>query len=184
MTGRAARVVLAAAALIMAGCGDGDGDGSPVVPTIDGSIDGPVEANAVVDRIVDGDTIDVLVDGREERVRLTGIDTPEIAHDASGSRPAQVAECFGDEATAFVTALLPIGTPVRLERDVVGRDDYGRLLAYVYRADDGVFVNYEIVRQGYAQPLTIPPNVTHTDLFVEAARRAEADDVGLWAACT
>ncbi len=66
---------------------------------------------------------------------------------------------------------------------MVGRDDYGRLLAYVFRADDGIFVNYEIVRQGFAQPLTIPPNVTHSELFVEAARRAEADDVGLWTGC-
>jgi micrococcal nuclease len=176
------RWLVVAGLLGLVGCG---GDSAPDGPADDASPTGTgtgVEPNAVVDWIVDGDTIDVIVDGREERVRLTGIDTPEVAHAASGTRPAQVAECFGDEATAFVTQLVPVGTEVRLERDVVGRDDYGRLLAYVYRAD-GVFVNYEIVRQGYAQPLTIPPNVTHSDLFVEAARRAEADDVGLWAAC-
>jgi micrococcal nuclease len=144
---------------------------------------GSTEANAVVDHIVDGDTIDVVIDGTEERVRLTGIDTPEVAHPASGSRPASVGECFGDQATAFTTSLLPVGTPVRLERDIVGRDDYGRVLAYVYRADDGIFVNYEIVRQGYAQPLTIPPNVTFSELMVEAARDAEANDAGLWSAC-
>ena len=101
----------------------------------------------------------------------------------AGSRPATVGECFGDEATAFTKSLLTVGTPVRLERDVVGRDDYGRLLAYVYRADDGIFVNYEIVRQGYAQPLTIPPNVTFSELMVQAAHDAEANDVGLWSAC-
>ena len=143
-----------------------------------------MEPNAVVEHVVDGDTIDVVVDGREERVRLTGIDTPEVARDASGDRPATVCECFGDEATAFVERLLPVGTPIRLERDVVGRDDYGRLLAYVYRAEDGIFVNYEIVRQGYAQPLTIPPNVTFSELMVAAARDAEADDAGLWSACS
>lgn len=154
------------------------GDATPTT-----SAPGAVEANAVVDHIVDGDTIDVIVDGREERVRLTGIDTPEIAHAASGNRPAQIAECFGDEATAFTAAFVPVGTPVRLERDVVGRDDYGRLLAYVYRASDGAFLNYEIVRQGYAQPLSIPPNVTHSELMVQAARDAEADDLGLWSAC-
>lgn len=142
-----------------------------------------VEANGEIEWVVDGDTVDVIVDGREERVRLTGIDTPELAHEASGDRPATDGECFGVEAHDFVRELLPVGTPVRLERDVVGRDDYGRLLAYVYRADDGIFVNYEIVRQGYAQPLTIPPNVTHADLFVEAAHRAEADDIGLWSGC-
>ena len=103
-----------------------------------------------------------VIDGREERVRLTGIDTPEVAQGACGTGPP-VGECFGDEATAFTESLLPVGTPVRLERDIVGRDDYGRMLAYVYRANDGIFVNYEIVRQGYAQPLTIPPNVTFAD---------------------
>ena len=54
----------------------------------------------------------------------------------------------------------------------------------MYRADDGIFVNYEIVRQGYAQPLTIPPNVTFSDLMVQAARDAERDDAGLWSACS
>ena len=167
--------------LLLVACGDESAVSSPTVtvpPT-----PSAVEANATVDYIVDGDTIDVIIDGNEERVRLTGIDTPEVAHDASGTRPATLGECFGDEATEFTASLLPVGTPVRLERDVVGRDDYGRLLAYVYRANDGIFVNYEIVRQGYAQPLTIPPNVTFSDLMVQAARDAEADDAGLWSAC-
>jgi micrococcal nuclease len=139
-----------------------------------------VEANAAVELVVDGDTIDVLVDGSVERVRLTGIDTPERERRDTGAP----AECFAVEATNFTEALLPVGTPVRLERDIVGRDDYGRVLAYVYRAEDGIFVNYEIVRQGYAQPLTIPPNVTFAELMVDAARDAEADDVGLWSACS
>jgi micrococcal nuclease len=138
-----------------------------------------LEPNAVVDFVIDGDTIDVIIDGREERVRLTGIDTPEKAR-RDGSAPE---ECFAEAATDFAIELLPIGTPVQLVRDVVARDDFGRMLAYVYRADDGIFVNYEIVRQGYAQPLTIPPNVEFSELMVEAARNAEADNVGLWAAC-
>jgi len=144
---------------------------------------GSIVANATVASIVDGDTIHATVDGVDERVRLIGIDTPEVAHPASGDRPPQAAECFGDAATDFTASLIPVGTPIRLERDVVGRDDYGRLLAYVYRASDGVLVNYEIVRHGFAQPLTIPPNVAHSELFVGAARRAEQDDVGLWSAC-
>ena len=176
--GRSLRVAVAGLASIGAAACDGS---SASVTTLPAS--GAVEANAVVDHIVDGDTIDVIIDGTEERVRLTGIDTPEVAHAASGSRPATVGECFGDEATEFTARLLPVGTPVRLERDVVGRDDYGRVLAYVYRADDGIFVNYEIVRQGSAQPLTIPPNVTFSGLMVEAAREAEAADAGLWSAC-
>lgn len=144
---------------------------------------GAVAANATVEWVVDGDTLDVIVDGQQERVRMIGLDTPEVAHDGTPERPGNRAECFGDEAAAFTASLVPAGTPVRLERDVVSHDDYGRVLAYVYRAADGVFVNYELLRQGYAQPLTITPNVTHRDRFVDAARRAEADDAGLWAGC-
>lgn len=138
---------------------------------------GVVEANATVEYVVDGDTIDAIIDGREERIRLIGIDTPET------KRRDFPIECFGPEATAFTESLLPVGTPIRIERDTVNRDDFGRLLGYVYRADDGVFVNYESIRQGFATPLTIEPNDVHAPLFVEAARAAEADDVGLWSAC-
>ena len=137
---------------------------------------GELEANAIIDDVIDGDTVDVIITGREERVRLIGIDTPET------KKPNSPIECFGPEATAFTEALLPIGTPIYIERDVVNRDDFGRLLGYVYRADDGIFVNYEIMRQGFAQPLSIPPNDTFADLFADAARAAEADDAGLWAA--
>jgi micrococcal nuclease len=139
---------------------------------------GAVEANAKIAFIVDGDTVDVIIDGREERVRLIGIDTPET------KKPNVPIECFGPEASAFTESLLPPGTAVRIERDTVGRDDYGRLLGYIYRAEDGIFVNYEIVRQGFARPLTIAPNTTHRELFVTAARSADDDEVGLWAACS
>ena len=88
----------------------------------------PAGANAVVTAIVDGDTIDVDVGDREERVRLIGIDTPEIAHPAFGDRPPVEPECFGDEAQRYTGELLAVGSGVRLERDVVARDDYGRLL--------------------------------------------------------
>jgi micrococcal nuclease len=166
------------AVALLAGLAACDGS-TTVVPGPTVGQPGAVEANATVEHVVDGDTIDVLIDGTEERIRFTGIDTPETARLDTGTP----AECFGDEATAFTESLLPVGTPVRLERDVVGRDDYGRILAYVYRADDGIFVNYEIVRQGYARPLTIPPNETHAELMVGAARNAERDDIGLWSAC-
>jgi micrococcal nuclease len=147
-------------------------DAAPVPSYVDG-------ANATVEYVVDGDTIDVIVDGHEERVRFTGIDTPEAARRDTGA----AAECFADEATEFTRSLLPAGTPVRLERDTVGRDDYGRILAYVHRPSDGIFVNYEIIRQGYAQPLSIAPNTTYADLMVDAAQAAEADNVGLWSEC-
>jgi micrococcal nuclease len=76
----------------------------------------------VVERVVDGDTIDLRIGGHDERVRLIGIDTPEL-HTDSG-----VPECFAVEAARFTAGALPIGSEVRLERDIVGRDDYGRLL--------------------------------------------------------
>ncbi len=140
-------------------------------------VPGVLDANAVVEDVVDGDTIDAEIDGRTDRVRLIGIDTPET------KKPDTPVECFGPEATAFTESLLPVGTAIRIERDTVNRDDFGRLLGYVYRAEDGVFVNYESIRQGFATPLPIEPNTTYIELFVDAARSAESDDVGLWSAC-
>ncbi len=139
---------------------------------------GVLAANATVIYVTDGDTIGVKIDGVEERVRLIGIDTPET------KKPNTPIQCFGPEATAFTKSLLPEGTMLHVERDVEARDVYGRLLAYVYRSTDGMFVNMEIIGQGYARPLTIPPNVAHADEFVMAARNAEATNVGLWAGCS
>ncbi len=154
--------------LLVGGVGWLTGCGSHVAAT-DGA--------ATVVHVVDGDTIDVRIAGRTERVRLIGIDTPET------KKPNTPIQCYGPEASAHTAALLPIGTPVRIERDVVGRDDYGRLLGYVFRIDDDLFVNLEIVEQGFAQPLSIPPNTSFATAIADAARAAEQADVGLWAAC-
>ncbi len=150
------------------------GDGSTAAPTSTGAL----TANATVIYVTDGDTVGVEIDGVEERVRLIGIDTPET------KKPNTPVQCFGPEATAFTKSLLPEGTALYVERDVEARDVYGRLLAYIYRSADGMFVNMEIIGQGYARPLTIPPNVAHADEFVVAARNAEATNVGLWAGCS
>jgi micrococcal nuclease len=123
-----------------------------------------------VDRVVDGDTI--VVDG--ERVRLIGIDTPESV------KPGTPVECFAREASALMERLVG-GRRVRLERDVEERDRYGRLLAYVYR--DSLFVNAEMVRRGYAQVATFPPNVRHVDQFLRLQREARRNSRGLWGAC-
>jgi micrococcal nuclease len=133
---------------------------------------------ALVEGVVDGDTIDVAIGGRHERVRLLGIDTPEI-HVENGPP-----ECFGPEAAEHTTSLLPAGTEIRLERDVVGRDHYGRLLAHVYRISDGLLVNEELLRRGFARPLTIEPNHALAARYVAASVAAEADGLGLWRACT
>ena len=131
----------------------------------------------VVGWVIDGDTVDIEIAGADERVRLIGINTPET-HTVTG-----VPECFGAEAFTFTQSLLPVGTEVRLVRDVVGRDDYDRLLAYVFRRDDDLFVNDAIIGGGYARPLSIGPNTAYADRFVAAATAAEAADLGLWGAC-
>ncbi len=145
---------------------------------------GPLEANAVVRRTIDGDTLDVVLlrnDGTpsagSERIRLIGIDTPET------KRPDTPIECFGTKASAAIAALLPNTTPVRLERDVEERDRYGRVLAYVFRASDGLFVNHELVRTGFAASYPYPPNVTYADVFRDAANAARGAGVGLWGTC-
>jgi micrococcal nuclease len=114
-----------------------------------------VAVNAVVVRVVDGDTVVMKVGTKEERVRLIGIDTPETV---APDRPVQ---CYGPEASAHTKELLPAGTYVHLDRDVEARDDYGRLLAYVTRATDGLFVNVELAADGFADALSIPPNTAH-----------------------
>src|SRR4029453_3783355 len=98
----------------------------------------PPPANAVVVSVTDGDTIVVRVGGRDEHVRLIGIDTPETV------APTKPVMCFGGEASHETAALLAPETPVQLVRDVEARDDYGRLLAYVYRVPDGLFVNLHL----------------------------------------
>ncbi len=123
-------------------------------------------------RVVDGDTIRL----GDERVRLVGVDTPETR------RPGSPVECFGKQATAFTRRFVE-GRRVTLEYDVERRDRYGRLLAYVRRAADRAFLNAELVARGYAQVLTIPPNVRYAERFLALQRRAREQERGLWGAC-
>ena len=132
---------------------------------------------ATVMHDIDGDTIDVRLGGRTERVRLLGIDTPETKD------PRRPVQCFGKEASDHTAELLPKGTVVRLERDVEARDRYGRLLAYVFRAGDGLFVNLDLVSGGFASVYTFPPNVAHADELRAAAARARTAGAGLWGRC-
>jgi micrococcal nuclease len=90
-----------------------------------------------------------------------------------------VTECFGREASAFVERTVPLGSEVSYRLGVEERDRYGRALAYVWLRD-GRFLNRLLVARGYAQPLTVPPNVDHESEFVEAARRAREAGRGLW----
>ena len=156
-------VVLAAAAVAQRLTADG---GAPADP-----------AKAVVTKVVDGDTIHVSIGGHDETVRLIGINTPETVD------PRSPVECFGEEAHARTEELLPTGTEVRLVRDVEARDRYHRLLAYVYRVDDGLFVNLALAEDGFADILTYPPNVAHVADFTRAVRGARDAGRGLWTAC-
>jgi len=139
-------------------------------------------ADILVKRVVDGDTI-LLETG--ERVRLIGIDTPELHEsdklyrDASRTRQdISTIQKLGRRAYEFTRNLVE-GKRVSLEFDVEKRDRYKRLLAYVY-LKDGTFVNAEIVKQGYASLMTFPPNVKYADLFLKLYREARENRRGLW----
>lgn len=132
---------------------------------------------AIVTEILDGDTIRVDLGPNTETVRLLGVDTPE-KH--GGPRPA---ECHGDQATAFTESLVPVGTTVRLARDAESRDQYGRLLAYVFRDSDDLFVNHALVAFGHATATFYEPNTTFRRDFTRSALLAEATQQGFWSTC-
>jgi micrococcal nuclease len=162
----------AVAAAVALGADLGAGDAPFGAGGVRDAREGTAAREGRVTRVVDGDTIRL----GEERVRLIGVDTPETR------RPGTPVECFGRQATALTKRLVE-GRRVRLELDVEHRDRYGRLLAYVRRADDGLHVNAELVRRGYAQVMTVPPNVRHAERFLALQREARARGRGLWSAC-
>jgi micrococcal nuclease len=135
------------------------------------------DGKATVVRVIDGDTIVVRIGGREESTRILGIDTPET------HKPDTPVECFGPQASDQMAALLPAGTVVRLVRDVEARDRYGRLLAYVYRDSDGLFIDLTMVAEGFAGTLSIKPNLAHRGELEAAATAAQAARRGLWQTC-
>jgi micrococcal nuclease len=131
-------------------------------------------ATGRVERVVDGDTIVVRLDGRAERVRYIGVDTPESV------KPGERVQCFGKTAAAANRRLV-LGRDVRLEYDAEARDRYGRLLAYVWRGD--LLVNAELIRRGYGKPLEIAPNLAHAAELRRLASAARRGHRGLWSRC-
>ena len=127
-----------------------------------------------VKKITDGDTF-WIYNGTEkgEKIRLIGVDAPE-------SRKTFKKEVgyYGNEAKEYLTNLLK-GKRVKLEYDVTRSDQYGRTLAYVY-LEDGTFVNAELVKNGYAMVMTVPPNVKFADEFVKLQQEARENNRGLW----
>jgi micrococcal nuclease len=137
---------------------------------------------ATVTRVVDGDTIYVSIAGKDEPVRFIGVDTPETAHPTVGEEP------YGEEASAYTKRNLT-GRKVWLEFDVQERDKYGRLLAYVWldipKGDSEPDVrakmfNARLLLDGYAQTMTIPPNVKYAEMFLKLQREARDNHRGLW----
>ncbi len=128
--------------------------------------------NAKVTRVVDGDTIVVDFHGKEERVRLIGVDTPESVHPDKSKNVE-----FGKISSDFTKSKLE-GKEIKLEFDVQERDKYGRLLAYVYL--EGKMFNRSLLEEGYANIATFPPNVKYVKEFTEIERIARDEKVGLW----
>jgi micrococcal nuclease len=142
------------AALALAGCAEFESEPAP-------------QTTARVTKHTDGDTLWLSEIGK---VRLIGVDTPEVYGEV---------ECFGRKASGFVERTAPLGNEVRYRLGVDERDRYGRALAYVW-LHDGRFLNRLLVARGYAQPMTVPPNVEYEDVFVRAAALAREAGRGLW----
>ncbi|MBI2953205.1 MAG: thermonuclease family protein [Chloroflexi bacterium] len=121
--------------------------------------------------MIDGDTIEVEIEGRKYTVRYIGINTPETVD------PRRPVERYGKEASEKNKELVG-GKVVTLEKDVSETDRYGRLLRYVYV--DAIFVNAELVRLGYAQASSYPPDVRYQQLFQQMERQARENRRGLW----
>lgn len=132
----------------------------------------PDDPDIVVTHIVDGDTIDVTIDGDEQRIRLLNVDTPESVD------PRREPECLGNEATAFLADLLPIGSEVTLEYDQERQDRYGRDLAGVFIGD--VLVNAEIARAGMGAAVLFEPNDRFYDDVLAAQQTAQVEELGLF----
>lgn len=127
-----------------------------------------------VTRVVDGDTF--WADdgtGKGLKVRLIGVDAPEMH-----SNGKKLKGLYGEESTVYLTRLIG-GKKVRLEYDVSRHDQYGRTLAYVF-LDDGTFVNENLIRNGYAMVMTVPPNIKYAETFTDLAGKARKHKKGLW----
>ncbi|WP_339226030.1 thermonuclease family protein [Oceanobacillus sp. FSL K6-2867] len=132
---------------------------------------GVVLTSAFVNRVVDGDTIKVQIDGKEETVRLILVDTPETKHPQLGVQP------FGPEASAYTENALN-GKKIDLEKDVSDRDKYGRLLRYVWV--DGELFNQQLIEKGLARVAIYQPDVKYVDQFSEKQQKAQQEGIGIW----
>ena len=131
----------------------------------------PNTVEAEVVQVIDGDTIDVLLNGEKARVRYIGIDTPEVYPEY---------ECFGREAKKANQDLVT-GKLVILVSGQEDKDKYDRLLRYVYAGE--VFVNEELLKTGMAFAMPVPPNIKYAKDFYKLQKEAKAYGFGLWSTC-
>jgi micrococcal nuclease len=151
---------------LIVACSTNDKSQSPTVTP-----DGVPLITATVTNVVDGDTIDVMINNKEERVRLLLIDTPETKH------PSKPIQPFGPEAFEFTERIL-LGKKVGLEKDVSERDRFGRILAYVW-LDDHMH-NETLIEKGLARVATFPPDIKYVERFKEKQHEAQNKGVGIW----
>ena len=144
------------------------------------------QQTTTVVRITDGDTLKIDYKGQKESIRLIGIDTPESRVNKKTKKDAERSGqdietiiALGKRATAYVESLVKSGDTITIEFDVQQRDMYRRLLGYVYLSN-GKMLNEEILKAGYANVMTIPPNVKYEDKFFNAYQEASEGKRGLW----
>lgn len=142
--------------------------------------------NAKVLYVIDGDTLKIMYDGKKQSIRLIGIDAPESKKNSKAfkdsrrsSRDIDAIVTQGKIAKKYVKGLVKKGDSIKIEFDVEKRDKYRRLLGYVY-LHDGRMLNDVIIRNGYASPLTIPPNVKYRKKLLRSYRYAREHRLGLW----
>ena len=125
-----------------------------------------------VTRVIDGDTFECVIDGKTQKVRLIGVDTPESVHPDKNKNIAE-----GKKASDYTKEKLQ-GKKVGLEYDVQKNDKYGRILAYVW--NESKMYNLELLEKGYAKVMTIPPNIKYSELFLEKQKIAQETNQGFW----
>lgn len=132
------------------------------------------EEYLLVTKVIDGDTIEVMIDGKNEKLRLIGVDTPETVD------PQKSVECFGKESSSKANEML-LNKKVKLVGDETQgeKDKYGRLLRYIYR-EDGVFYNKWIIENGYAHEYTYNKPYKYQTDFKQAEKTARENQLGLW----
>lgn len=153
-------------------------DSAPEVKPVS-TASGQLEKTYLVTKVVDGDTIEVNIDGQLSKLRLIGIDTPETVD------PRRPVGCFGKKSSEETKRLLE-GKKVILTKDVSETDKYNRLLRYIFLPlgnGENLFVNDYLIRQGFAKILTYPPDVKYNERFLQAEKEARENLRGLWGEC-